>query len=385
MEMQFLIKNGFTEVVLSGNVNMSSLITLTPQLNSHLNQYNNNHLVLNLSNTIYIDSSIIRLFLNVQKRLQESSKALYLLNPSQSIREILDTTNFNKAIPVIDSLAEFESECQSSKYLNYTFEENGMSRLMCSCEICGSKKVIGYFLDCSSIKWCWKDDDYFPVSINSEKQDFDFYSLLPVICTECYMCSVDLTHFNILDKTGAIALRSNIDSKTKQFLSRAISKRKRIIEPSGPGLSFLYPRDQLASYYAYLLVEDCLRTAAINKSCFNPFLIGAMRFINLRYCSEEEKEKIFKDCHLWLSQALRDNSYSSQGQLAKIYYMEMLSFLKTGDILYAKDIYKRFSDMILNCTSEANTVLLESPHFWFEKAQMVWKNEIMKNSRVMIN
>ena len=145
MEMQFLVKNGFTEVVLSGNVNMSSLMTLTPQLTSYMNQYNNNHLVLNLSNTIFIDSSIIRLFLNVQKRLQESKKALYLLKPSQTVRDILDTTNLDKAIPVIDTLDEFETECKSPKYLSYTFSENGMNRLKCSCEICGSKNVIGYF------------------------------------------------------------------------------------------------------------------------------------------------------------------------------------------------------------------------------------------------
>ena len=74
MEMQFLIKNGFTEVVLSGNVNMSCLMTLTPQLTSHLNQYNNNHLVLNLSNTVFIDSSIIRLFLMFKKDSRNPEK-----------------------------------------------------------------------------------------------------------------------------------------------------------------------------------------------------------------------------------------------------------------------------------------------------------------------
>lgn len=385
MEMQFLIKNGFTEVVLSGNVNMSCLMTLTPQLTSHLNQYNNNHLVLNLSNTAFIDSSIIRLFLNVQKRLQESRKALYLLNPSQTVREILDTTNLDKAIPIIDTLSEFESECKSPKYLNYTFNENGMNRLKCSCEICGSKNVIGYFLDCSSLEWGWKDDDYFPYAINREKGDFDFFSLRPVICTECYMCSVDLTHFNILDNSGSISLRSSIDTRIKQLLSRAISRRKKIIELSGPGLSFLCPRDKSASYYAYLLAEDCLRIAAINKSCFNPYMIGFMKFISLRYCREEEKTKIFKDCHTWLSQALRDNTYSNPVQLAKIYYMEMLFFLKTGDKLSAKDIYNSFSDMIKNCTSKTNHFLLESPHFWFEKAQTIWKNEILENSKILIN
>ena len=385
MEMQFLVKNGFTEVVLSGNVNMSSLMTLTPQLTSYMNQYNNNHLVLNLSNTIFIDSSIIRLFLNVQKRLQESKKALYLLKPSQTVRDILDTTNLDKAIPVIDTLDEFETECKSPKYLSYTFSENGMNRLKCSCEICGSKNVIGYFLDCSSMEWSWKDDDYYPFSINREKQYFDFFSLRPVICIECYMCSVDLTHFNILDNGGSIALRSTIDIRTKQLLSRSISRRKRIIETSNQELSFLCPRDQTASYYAYLLAEDCLRIAAINKSYFNPYMIGYIKFLSLKYCKEEEKEIIFKDCHTWLSQALSNNAYSNPIQLAKIYYMEMLFFLKTGDKLSAKDMYNNFSDMMKKCTPEANPYILESPHFWFEKAQMVYDNEILKNSTTLLN
>ncbi len=385
MEMQFFFRNGFTEIVLSGSINMGSLITLTPQLTSHLNRYNKSHLVLNLSNTQFIDSSIIHLFINVQRRLRESRKSLYLLNPSQAVKEILVTADIHKSIPVIDTLAEIEWECKSLKYLDYTFDENGMNRLQCSCEICGSKNVIGYFLDCSSIEWGWKDDDYFPFSINSEKKHFDFFSLLPVICTECYMCSVDLTHFNILDNGGIIAIRSTIDSNTKQLLSRTISRRKKIVESSGPDLSFLHPRDQSANYCSYLLAEDCLRTAAINKSCFNPYLIGAMRFITLKYSREEEKEKIFKDCHTWLSQALRDKANSNPIQLAKIYYMEMISLLKTGDNLCAKDIYKNFSDMIENCTSESCPFLLESPHFWYKKAQMVWKDEIMKESRILFN
>jgi anti-anti-sigma factor len=164
MEMQFFFRNGFTEIVLSGSINMGSLITLTPQLTSHLNRYNKSHLVLNLSNTQFIDSSIIHLFINVQRRLRESRKSLYLLNPSQAVKEILVTADIHKSIPVIDTLAEIEWECKSLKYLDYTFDENGMNRLQCSCEICGSKNVIGYFLDCSSIEWGWKDDDYFPFS-----------------------------------------------------------------------------------------------------------------------------------------------------------------------------------------------------------------------------
>lgn len=36
----------------------------------------------------------------------------------------------------------------------------------------------------------------------------------------------------------------------------------------------------------------------------------------------------------------------NKAQLANIYYMEMLSLLKTDDKVNAGDIYKEFSDMI---------------------------------------
>ena len=114
-------------------------------------------------------------------------------------------------------------------------------------------------------------------------------------------------------------------------------------------------------------------------------MIGYIKFLSLKYCKEEEKEIIFKDCHTWLSQALSNNAYSNPIQLAKIYYMEMLFFLKTGDKLSAKDMYNNFSDMMKKCTPEANPYILESPHFWFEKAQMVYDNEILKNSTTLLN
>ena len=206
------------------------------------------------------------------------------------------------------------------------FSENGINRLKCSYEICTQKR--NRLLDCSSMEWSWKDDDYYPFSINREKQYFDFFSLRPVICIECYMCSVDLTHFNILDNTGSIALRSTIDIRTKQLLSRSISRRKRIIETSNQELSFLCPRDQTASYYAYLLAEDCLRIAAINKSYFNPYMIGYIKFLSLKYCKEEEKEIIFKDCHTWLSQALSNNAYSNP--------------INWQDLLYGDAVFKNW-------------------------------------------
>lgn len=385
MEVQFIVNNGFTEIVLSGAINMSSLPTLTPQFTSHLNEYTDNHLVLNLSNTTFIDSSIIRLFLNIQKRLSESRKALYLFSPSQTVREILETTNLSKTIPIIDTISEIESECRSQKYLAYTHNENGMNRLRCSCEICGSSNVIGYFMDCSSIEWNWREEDYFPFPTNNDNKHFDFFSLLPIICTECLMCSTDVSKFNILNKTGSTAFRSTVDPKTKQLLSRAIPKRKRIIESSNLQLNFQYPRNRQACYYMYLLAEDCLRTAAVNKTCFNPYMIGYMKFINLRYSKEDQQEKIFDDCHFWLSQALKYKIYSDQIQLAKIYYMEIVSLFKTGDTVEARELFARFSEMIKNLEPSDNTVLLESPFFWFEKAQSIWKKEIQKKTIPIAN
>lgn len=364
---------------------MSWLPSLTPQLNSHLNEYSSNHLVLNLSNAAFIDSSIIRLFLNIQKRLHESSKELYLLCPSKNVREILDTTNLSQSMRIIDDLSELETECKSKKYLPYSYDENGMARLQCSCAVCGSQKVIGYFLDCSSFFWSWGDDDIFPLSVDKENQNFDFFSALPVICTECYMCSIDLTQFNILNKNSDIAFRSTMDLNIKQLLSKTIPKRKKMVESSIEKLSFLYPRTDISSYNAYLLAEDCLRTASIIKTGFNPFMIGFMKFLSIKYSSMEKRKKLLCECHSWFSLAFQYKICSDLLQLSKLFYMDILSLLSSDKKKQAIELFSEFSDLIkLNDTGES-TSILESPHFWFQKTKMILEKETENDADILIN
>lgn len=384
MEAQFIVDNGFTEVVLSGAVNMSTLMTLTPQFTHHLQDHYNNHLVINLSSVTFIDSSIIRLFLNIQKRLQDSSKTLYLLRPSDNVKDILNTTNLSKAIPVIDSLTEILSGNNCINFSKDDLAGNQLHQLNCSCEICGSQNVIGYSLNTSSYNWSWKKDDIFPYSEDKANNSFDFYSALPIICTECYMCSIDSAHFNVMDKNKNIISHSSIDDKTKMLLSKSINKRKRMIETIPGKTVFANPRDKHCSLQAYSLAEDCLRTAAVNKAAFNPFLIGYVTFLSIKYSEEDKKEELFISCHNWLSQALNEKSYANQIQLSKLYYMDLLSLIYTGNIREATSIFNKFSDMTQDLKEDGlNSV--ESPLFWFKNAEMIWNCEIEKKSQIITN
>lgn len=381
MEIEFNVNDGFTEVILSGAITTNSLTTLTPQFYKYLNDQMNNHLALDLSKTTSIDSSTVRLFLNLQKRLHEQNKELYIVSPSKTIKDVLSTTNLTKVIPLLDSLNELKQLCQSSsETCNNQIKENSIPRLQCTCAICGSQDVVGYQIEETSLEWSWKNGDILPLSLDSSGSIFDYFSAQPIVCTECYMCSTDKTHFNTIENGSNTTIHAKIDSITKNHLSKNIAKRKRMVTNGSANISFVHPRDQHSTFLIYQLAENCLRTAAANKAAFNPFLIGYVTFIGAGYAEKQLQPELYSNAHNWFSQYLQENNNNDVLQI-KSYYMDLLSVLLSGQFHDAEKIYHLFSDLVESSEPDPKLLKIHSPQFWFDNAKIHWEKMQLKKAQ----
>lgn len=64
------------------------------------------HLIVDLSNVTFIDSSGLVMFMQNLRRCRENGGDLYLCNPQRPVRRILELTQLNKAIEIFPNQTE---------------------------------------------------------------------------------------------------------------------------------------------------------------------------------------------------------------------------------------------------------------------------------------
>jgi anti-anti-sigma factor len=389
MELHTSTHYDYNVIGLQGVINLSVLPSLTPQLTSFIQNNLDKNIVIDLTETASIDSNTLRMFINIKKRFESQNKKFFLLRPSQDILNLLETTNLAKVMTVITKLTDIPPEADVNlyeKYLPFTFKIENYRQFRCSCAICGSTNVIGYLFDKSNYIWKWEDDFHFPVCEDKEGNPFDFFSMQPIVCTECYMASIDPAQFNLLNENGEEIKRSVCDDKTKFLLSKSIKKRKKMMEVDTiVGESFfMYPRNRKSAYYSYLLTENCSRAASINKEVFDPSIIGFMNFLTLQY-ADTNKDELVDNCRTWLTQALNNSERYRAFELARIYYISMIAALMLGRVKELMKLYETFSTIMKTFPEEENSTDIDSPHFWYQKASEVWKKEIQKKSETIVS
>ena len=386
MHVQIISHQNYDTIALSGAITLRSLPKLTPQLSTHLSRNVQKDYILDLTDITSIDSSIIRLFLNLKKRLEKNNRELYLLKPPQEIDSLLSSVNFSAIVKLIshpDELQQTIDETQYRKYLPFTTEDNNMKRLRCTCEICGSQAVFGYLLDQNAFRWNWERESYFPFCEDLNGNPFDYFSALPIVCMDCFTSSLEISHFNIIDESGTVQFTSVLDEKTKILLSKSTKRRKKLMELNiavGDNF-FLFPRSRIASYYAYLLAETCARTVTTNQTGLDSFTIGYMNYLALQYAEDEKKGESINNCRTWLNQALNERHSYDHTQLSQLYFILMIALISLEKHKEAARIYQEYEKMMekMPVSNESGSAL-NSLHFWFKKAEMVWQDELQKKS-----
>jgi len=381
--------NSYDTISLHGSYNLSSLPTLTPQLSTFFQEHQPKDLVIDLTNVPTIDSSILRMLLNLKKRIEANNNRFYLMHPSEDVLTLLNDSNLSKVITIISNSNELNQIIEKftfERYQPFTYNERGLMRIRCSCGACGSNSVNGYLLTASDYKWKWRENDIFPYSETANSTFFDYYSALPVVCTECLMSSIDISLFNIIDENNTIHYKSLLDDKTKILLSKTTKKRRKMMETGGIFTEnyFNFPRNRLASFQAFTLAESCAKAVAVNKGGTDPFNIGYMNFLALQFAPDNEKEELTNNCRTWLTQVLADPAPYSTLQMAQTFYILIIASLSADKY---KDVSKFFNDFtsLVDTLPEQDLEIqsINIPSFWYKKAEMIWQKEIQQKSSAL--
>ncbi|MBN1128771.1 MAG: STAS domain-containing protein [Chitinispirillaceae bacterium] len=379
----FTAHKEFTVLKLRGDIKIAELPALSPALNEHTAKNPNQHIVLDLAEVTAIDRSICILLSNIQKRLHAGGKKLSMLHATPRIAAMLNTAGISDAIEDIYTLECDLNEELFKTYSLYSYQEHDVQRLQCSCVVCGTNNVTGYLLNPNNFTWSWVEDELFPVCTTVSGEEFDFFATLPVICLDCHTVSTDLRHFNLTDKNGTVMLHSTLSESAKLHLTKNIKKRKKIIDgcAEANGDLFLYPRSRNAAYYLYLLADSSIRTLALNKKEADPFLVGLMNYLAIRYADHEYKEELIDNCRTWLTQARNEKKIRSHGEEAQALFILFAAALSLQKIKEANTLMQEFSSMMETISySKTAEHSISSPLFWYHQMKVLWQKEIAKKS-----
>jgi anti-anti-sigma factor len=386
-QFSFTAHKRFDILRLRGDIKVQILPALSPALSEHIAAHPQQHLVLDLADLTAVDASVTKLLVNIRKKLEAHDRKLYLLHAPEKFAAQLKGSGLTDAIGDIHELERGLYEDLFRTLAPYTVDEHDLKRLQCGCVVCGTRNVAGYLLDHNAYSWSWRDDDFFPTCTDAAGESFDYFAALPVVCLDCYMVSTDLHHFNIIDADGEIAHHSTLSENAKMHLTKNIKKRKKIVdgfEDAAKEQFFLYPRVRSACYAVYLLADSCARTLALNKNDADPFLVGFLNYLAIRYAEVERKEELIDNARTWLTQALAEKKIRAHFERAQAYFVLFGAALSLEKVKEANLIHQDFSAMMETISySKTARSNINSPLFWFDQMQCLWRKEIEKKSTTL--
>lgn len=98
---EILNENGVCTIRISGSVSLKNAVQMKDIIIQQADEGNLN-IVLEFSDTVYLDSSGIGAIFNAQKYLTEKSGSLKLKNVSKDVMTILKIANLDKHLDIID-------------------------------------------------------------------------------------------------------------------------------------------------------------------------------------------------------------------------------------------------------------------------------------------
>jgi anti-anti-sigma factor len=372
---------------LKGDIKIATLLNASGVMSKHIEKNSHKDLVLDLSLVDYIDSSGLRMLINLQKRMATIKKCVYLLNPSEPAKRLLDETRTDKVFTIIDSLDRLDQQIAADiyhKYLPFTTAESDMKRLQLTCAVCGSGCVIGYLFDLNNFKWEWTNSNPFPTAyLPGTETQIDVLGHLPVVCSECYMSSNNIGDFNVVDGE-TVVIKSNLNDVNKALLSKTIKKRKKMMQNDPISDSFFeYPRDKNACYKAYALAEFCTRNISVSKGSSNPYLVGFLNYLCLRYAKTEEKSDLINNCRTWFTQALNQVDKLNELEIAVSYFAILLSDINLGKFDEGYKAISNIKEHSEKLPQSQSARTFTNPAFWYQQAQNIWQTEMDAKSRIL--
>lgn len=366
---------------LNGDIRVNILPRISPELSNYINANPRRDLVLDLTAVNFIDSSVIKLFVNLHKRMEAGRRRLYLLKPTPDVHKILCDVKLDKVLSFVDSRNDLEQSISSTffeSYLPYTVRENDLHRLRCACPVCGSANVRGYLIDANAFDWKWESNNAFPAAyLKSTSTPLDVAGLLPIVCADCFMCSTNVSDFHTYGDNAQV-FNSSPGDDVKLLLSKSMKTRKKMMELDvviGDNF-FSHPRQPITCYALYLLAESCVRSMTVNKSYPSSFWIGFYNYSALKYATPDKKDILINTCRTWMTQVINNKAQCNACQLSKAYYILLISALyleKPKEAVKIRAEYVSFMEA-LPIKMHDGVQGIDSPSFWFSQAQAIGEN-----------
>ena len=391
MNIETVSNNGYNIAQLQGAFTVGALSSVTPVLSSLIEDYPGNALVIDLSEVESIDHSSIRLITNIKKKLESSHQKLYLLNPNDTLQAQSASVPTASDVTIIENISELQQNVNDAtyqRYLPYTTSENGYLRLNATCGICGSNNVFGYLLEKNNYEWGWIKNEFFPTCNLQNGESFDYFGSLPIVCADCLTASIEIDHFNLVDADNNVRHHSKLNDQTKLFLSKTTKKRKKLLEEYDTIIGdtfFQCPRSRPIALSCYLLAESCARIAVANHQGVSMFTVGYLNYIALLFAEKTSKTELIDNCRTWLTQVLTESDQYNHVQLAQSHFIIFIASLSLGkykDLSKIMENYSTLIEQIGNVGDTANN--LNSPMFWYQHAETIWKEEINKKSSAIV-
>jgi anti-sigma B factor antagonist len=365
---------------LKGEIKVNLIPEITPQLFKYIQTNQDKNLILDLSAVDFIDSSTLRMLINLHKRLEPRKKKLCLLSPSMPVKKIIEDVKLDTVFTIFSSNVDLELESTDmlrKAYGDFTREQDGLRKLTCSCPVCGSNDVAGYLVDENAYDWTWEKDSLFPVCMTKDtKKTLDVLSLLPIVCTDCYMSSLNFAHFHASAGGEDVpAILARLSDAVKQQLSKSIKARKKMMESCvviGDHF-FDYPRQKLTTYYCFRLAESCARSMAAAKTASAPFMIGYINYLTIQYAGQDTKEELINGIRTWMSQVIADREPYKTIEIVKAYFTLFAAAFSLEKPKEAAKILGDFLSFVksIPAGTDEKPPGINSPVFWHSQAQRI--------------
>ncbi|MBD3391801.1 MAG: STAS domain-containing protein [Chitinivibrionales bacterium] len=353
---------------LDDDVTVTKVTTIGREVREFVRSHPAKDLVLDLSGTKFLDSSGLKLLINIDKNLKAANRKCHILKPSAAAAGILEDTKLTRIFSVIHDCSDIAPGAVSGAYEAYASHisiENGVGRVSCSCPVCSSPHVIGFLIDPSGIAWRWEDESVIPAGVWEDGgEHLDVISTRPVVCMDCYACSTDIRHFNAT-ADGEVVIPAALEPGTIAALAKGNKKRKQIME-IGKAIGdvfFEHPRGPEAACQAYLLAAECARSIHAQNGTPCPWALGSCYYWAYVYASSSRKQELLDNARAWLTRALQDRQHYDHLVMSEACFMLMVVSFEAGKDKEAEAAYGELREMNGAVPGESPTSIDDSL-FW---------------------
>lgn len=360
-----------------GDMRINSFVELKGEID-RLIESDVAHIDFDLSGVNSIDSSSLRLIINLNKRLQEKGGGVLLVNPSKVARDILESTNLVKVLKVFPTTKEYDAFLtrQSGEstfdYWSVGEECNAIIRkVSLKCPICENPNVFGYCLNPEYRHMEWVKNMLLPTCAGATgDKDSDFDRSRVAVCVNCHMASAYLQDFNVTKDDGVVK-KSRLDEGSVALLTKSAQRRKKIMENLSVAAGddfFKWPRTDAAVLTSYRLAKECARSASNDRESTDAFALTYLNIMDGELSPAKDEAACFDSARAWGMELLETTEKYTEEQVGQVFYYLIMLNIRMEKNKDAKETLERFDSFFEKIH---DNITRQAVAFWHQRAHQI--------------